>query len=84
MASARTMVSRVREALKDKRPLNEVEKALVKHWSRCPKCKSDQVSASDYDGGMSLDVKVTCEECEFTWYEHYYFYAASAAEEDSK
>ena len=54
---------------------------LAKDTTRCPGCGSDQLDASDYDGGHVLSCKVECAECGSSWYEHYTFTSASGFEE---
>ena len=39
---------------------------------KCPKCGSDDISASDWDSGLnSASCKVDCQECGCRWFEYY-------------
>ncbi|MCI0421514.1 MAG: hypothetical protein L0312_20195 [Acidobacteria bacterium] len=67
-------------------PDNPFEKKVFDNPTRCPKCGSDQIDASDYDGhGRELTCKVNCNGCDLEWSEAYTLVGVGIenAEEDS-
>lgn len=52
----------------DKKDRLSGEGALVK----CPKCGSDQINATDWEGGAnSASCEITCDDCDFHGFEIY-------------
>jgi transcription elongation factor Elf1 len=47
----------------------------------CPRCDSDDLNASDYDGDKTLSCKVDCGNCGLQWVEVYRFAHAINFEE---
>lgn len=64
--------------------VDSLDRALHDHNGQCPFCGSQEIDASDYDGGSELTMTVTCASCGEEWHEIYRFVGAWQDEEEDE